>query len=99
VPGLDLVDLGGPRAVDGLAPHQVLQRLAELRLDDHTPAERRSPAGRYEDRWRRRQRLGLAQYRAAAEAREALSRFIEHHLGRRLASRRFLDEVGPMLGG
>jgi len=37
--------------------------------------------------------------RAAAEAREALSRFIEHHLGRRLASRRFLDEVGPMLGG
>ncbi len=37
--------------------------------------------------------------RAPAEAREALSCFIEHHLGRRLASRRFLDEVGPLLGG
>jgi DNA repair protein RecO (recombination protein O) len=37
--------------------------------------------------------------RAGAEAREALSRFLEHHLGHRLASRRFLDEVGPMLGG
>ena len=33
-----------------------------------------------------------------AEAREALARFIEHHLGRRLASRKFLDEVGPLLG-
>ncbi len=33
------------------------------------------------------------------EAREALSRFIEHHLGRRLASRKFLDEIGPFLGG
>ncbi|OFX20795.1 MAG: DNA repair protein RecO [Anaeromyxobacter sp. RBG_16_69_14] len=32
------------------------------------------------------------------EAREALSRFIEHHLGRRLASRKFLDEIGPLLG-
>lgn len=34
----------------------------------------------------------------AAEAREALGRFIEHHLGARLASRKFLDEVGPLLG-
>jgi DNA repair protein RecO (recombination protein O) len=32
------------------------------------------------------------------EAREALTRFVEHHLGRRLAARRFLDEVGPVLG-
>lgn len=31
------------------------------------------------------------------EAREALTRFVEHLLGRRLASRRFLDEVGPLL--
>jgi DNA repair protein RecO (recombination protein O) len=35
---------------------------------------------------------------AGAEARDVLSRFIEHHLGKRLASRKFLDEVGPMLG-
>jgi DNA repair protein RecO (recombination protein O) len=34
---------------------------------------------------------------AAAEAREALSAFVEHHLGSRLPSRRFLDEVGPFL--
>jgi DNA repair protein RecO (recombination protein O) len=33
-----------------------------------------------------------------AEIRDALSRFIEHHLGRRLASRKFLDEVAPLLG-
>jgi DNA repair protein RecO (recombination protein O) len=32
------------------------------------------------------------------EARDALARFIELHLGRRLPARRFLDEVGPMLG-
>jgi DNA repair protein RecO (recombination protein O) len=32
------------------------------------------------------------------EARDALGAFIEHHLGRRLAARRFLDEVGPLLG-
>jgi len=32
------------------------------------------------------------------EARDALCAFLEYHLGRRLASRRFLDEVGPMLG-
>jgi DNA repair protein RecO (recombination protein O) len=32
------------------------------------------------------------------EIRDALSRFIEHHLGRRLASRKFLDEVAPLLG-
>jgi DNA repair protein RecO (recombination protein O) len=36
---------------------------------------------------------------AAGELRDALSRFIEHQLGRRLASRKFLDEVGPFLGG
>jgi DNA repair protein RecO (recombination protein O) len=35
---------------------------------------------------------------AGREAREALTRFIEHHVGRRLAARHFLDEVGPMLG-
>jgi len=35
---------------------------------------------------------------AGAEARQALSCFIEHHLGGRLASRKFLDEVGPLLG-
>lgn len=34
---------------------------------------------------------------AGREAREALTRFIEHLLGRRLASRKFLDEVGPLL--
>ncbi|BDG06216.1 DNA repair protein RecO [Anaeromyxobacter oryzae] len=32
------------------------------------------------------------------EARAALSAFVEHHLGRRLAARRFLDEIGPLLG-
>ncbi|WP_242341157.1 DNA repair protein RecO C-terminal domain-containing protein, partial [Anaeromyxobacter sp. SG66] len=32
------------------------------------------------------------------EARDALAAFIEHHLGRRLAARRFLDEIGPLLG-
>ena len=36
--------------------------------------------------------------RPAARSREALTAFIEHHLGRRLAARRFLDEVGPLLG-
>lgn len=35
---------------------------------------------------------------AGREVREALTAFIEHHLGRRLAARRFLDEVGPLLG-
>lgn len=34
---------------------------------------------------------------AAVEARDALSRFIEYHLGARLPSRKFLDEIGPML--
>jgi DNA repair protein RecO (recombination protein O) len=34
---------------------------------------------------------------AAAEARDMLSAFVEHHLGRRLDSRRFLDEVVPAL--
>lgn len=33
------------------------------------------------------------------EARDVLERFIERLAGRRLASRRFLDEVGPWLGG
>lgn len=32
------------------------------------------------------------------EVREALTAFVEHHLGRRLRARRFLDELGPMLG-
>ncbi len=35
---------------------------------------------------------------AGREVREALTAFIEHQLGRRLAARRFLDEVGPLLG-
>lgn len=35
----------------------------------------------------------------ATEARAALGAFIEHHLGRRLKARRFLDEMGPALGG
>jgi DNA repair protein RecO (recombination protein O) len=35
---------------------------------------------------------------AGREARDALGAFIEYHLGHRLAARRFLDEVGPMLG-
>ncbi len=34
----------------------------------------------------------------AREARDALTAFIEHHLGRRLKARRFLDDIGPMLG-
>jgi DNA repair protein RecO (recombination protein O) len=36
--------------------------------------------------------------RTGREARDALGAFIEHHLGHRLAARRFLDEVGPLLG-
>jgi DNA repair protein RecO (recombination protein O) len=35
---------------------------------------------------------------AGREARDALARFIEHHLGRKLSARRFLDEIGPLLG-
>jgi DNA repair protein RecO (recombination protein O) len=35
---------------------------------------------------------------AAAEARDAVEAFIEHHVGHRLATRKFLDEIGPMLG-
>ncbi|MGC3998761.1 MAG: DNA repair protein RecO [Anaeromyxobacter sp.] len=35
---------------------------------------------------------------AGREAREALGAFVEFQLGRRLAARRFLDEVGPLLG-
>jgi DNA repair protein RecO (recombination protein O) len=34
---------------------------------------------------------------AGREARDALGAFIEHHLGRRLQARRFLDEIGPVL--
>lgn len=34
---------------------------------------------------------------AGRELREALGAFIVHHLGRTLAARRFLDEVGPVL--
>ncbi|HTP50223.1 MAG TPA: DNA repair protein RecO [Anaeromyxobacteraceae bacterium] len=37
--------------------------------------------------------------RVAAEARDLLTAYLEHHLGRRLKARRFLDEVGPLLGG
>lgn len=33
------------------------------------------------------------------EARDALTRFVEYVLGRPLASRRFLDEIGPLLAG
>lgn len=36
---------------------------------------------------------------AARELREALGAFLAHHLGRTLAARRFLDEVGPLLDG
>jgi DNA repair protein RecO (recombination protein O) len=32
------------------------------------------------------------------EARDALSAFVEYHLGRRLQARRFLEEIGPLLG-
>jgi DNA repair protein RecO (recombination protein O) len=35
---------------------------------------------------------------AAAEARDALATYLEHHLGKRLQSRKFLDEIAPMLG-
>ena len=35
---------------------------------------------------------------AGREARDALAAFIEHHLGHRLAARRFLDEVASVLG-
>lgn len=34
---------------------------------------------------------------AGKEAREALTRFVEYLVGRRLQSRKFLDEVGPLL--
>jgi DNA repair protein RecO (recombination protein O) len=36
---------------------------------------------------------------AGRELREALGAFLVHHLGRTLAARRFLDEVGPVLDG
>lgn len=35
---------------------------------------------------------------AAAEARDLIGAYIEHQLGRRLKARRFLDELGPVLG-
>jgi DNA repair protein RecO (recombination protein O) len=35
---------------------------------------------------------------AGREARDAIGAFVEHHLGHRLAARRFLDEVAGMLG-
>jgi len=35
---------------------------------------------------------------AARQARDALTAFVEHHLGKRLRARAFLDEVGPLLG-
>jgi DNA repair protein RecO (recombination protein O) len=35
----------------------------------------------------------------AAEARALLGAYVEYHLGKRLLSRRFLDEVGPFLAG
>jgi DNA repair protein RecO (recombination protein O) len=35
---------------------------------------------------------------AGREARDALTAFVEHHLGRRLQARRFLEEVGAVLG-
>jgi len=35
---------------------------------------------------------------AARESKEVLERFLEHVLGHRLKARRFLDEVGPLLG-
>ncbi|HEY6098609.1 MAG TPA: DNA repair protein RecO [Anaeromyxobacter sp.] len=34
---------------------------------------------------------------AGREARDALTAFLEHHLGKRLQARRFLDEVAPLL--
>jgi DNA repair protein RecO (recombination protein O) len=37
--------------------------------------------------------------RSGREARDALGAFIEHHLGRRLQARRFLEEIGPILAG
>jgi DNA repair protein RecO (recombination protein O) len=35
---------------------------------------------------------------AGREVKDALTAFVEHHLGRRLKARRFLDELGSMLG-
>jgi DNA repair protein RecO (recombination protein O) len=35
----------------------------------------------------------------AAEARDLLTLYLDHQLGRRLQARRFLDEIGPFLGG
>jgi DNA repair protein RecO (recombination protein O) len=36
---------------------------------------------------------------AGREARDALTRFVEHVLGRPLPSRKFLDEIAPVIGG
>ena len=86
---------------------------ARLRLDPSEggvlcgacgPADPRSPSLSAEAA------LGLARVQAegleaaplpralAAEARDALEAFVEHQAGHRLPSRKFLDEVGPMLG-
>jgi DNA repair protein RecO (recombination protein O) len=50
----------------------------------------------------RLQREGLAAAPLARElgagARDAIEAFVEHHAGHRLASRKFLDEIGPLLG-
>lgn len=35
---------------------------------------------------------------SGGEARELMTAYIEHQLGRRLQARRFLDEIGPVLG-
>ena len=40
-----------------------------------------------------------AQPSTAAEARTLLGAYVEYHLGKRLQSRRFLDEIGPLLSG
>jgi len=41
---------------------------------------------------------GLAAGEAPLESRALLGRFLEHLIGHRLQARRFLDEVGPVLG-
>jgi DNA repair protein RecO (recombination protein O) len=36
---------------------------------------------------------------AGTEARDLLTLYLDHQLGRRLQARRFLDDIGPLLGG
>jgi DNA repair protein RecO (recombination protein O) len=36
---------------------------------------------------------------AGSEARDLLTLYLDHQLGRRLQARRFLEEIGPLLGG